>query len=1119
MIKLSRIVSLITAAALVMSLHIPAMAAENGTDTTDTLVINSVRVDGNTVTVQGESDSDVVAALVNPGSTEADVKANPFLGAVSGFDYFETNKQGEFTITFYKEGLSGDYHMRVANSTSNVYFALDGSKAEKNIYVSPTGNDEADGSIDTPLKTLDAAKLKVREHNPALEKVTVTLLDGEYDCTNTEFTSEDSGLADNRVKYVAQEGAVFKGTKKIPYSSFKKVTDADVLSKLDTDAAKNVLCVKLDENGFTKDDINFLADYQAGKSVSPLSIYVDSKRQMLSRYPNSGFMRIDDVIQEGGNSRHNVNPHLGAVFSQYDSHIKKWQTAENAYGVGYFGAEYSSEWAKIKSVSEENHTITFDDWTVYGVKKNYRWYITNLIEEMDVPGEWYIDIDNMLLYYYPSEDFNENSKFEIAVNSNPVMTINGASYIDFSGFNITETAGMGVVINEGDNISIKDFDISQTKSYGIMASGNNITIDGCKIHNTHDTGIYLSKGGNRNTLTSSGNVISNNYFYKTATDSGSNWHGGIQVGANNVGTVVKNNLFQGINNYSYTYGGNDNKFSYNEIWAANRETGDSCPVYSGRNLSEYGNVISYNYVHECYNPNDMIYANYGVNSGDDWESGTIIENNIIYFGKKNKTSCTGTHSRDNTIRYNISVCAGTGVELVDRYRWIKDIRAVETWSTLSASLNKASGLDIGYAETEIWQAKYPQISTILQDVEDNNGKFMVRDNVVTDNVSVDAPNKIDDSFKQLSTVDRNLDIDDYDIFVDSDNHDFRITAEAMAKYNLDENIINENNFEMSRIGIQGTEEKTYDEFKLTYPYNNSTVDAESVNLSWTAAEYSDKYKVEIATDNSFSNVVYTTDTIYENISVDELLPGTTYYWRVKAKNSSKQVGNEWDTTNGVYSFKTSNGIVSAANSSYEVNDNKVIINADVTNKTQDNVDNSDLMFAFYGENGELQKVKIESCDIASGDNFNRSYEYTDIEAGAQFKMFFWNKSLKPITPIAYPIKKNTFVPAEYEIDTYETQDDSAVFTVTTEAAGMYDVYYYADESSTASSADVKFLNAGGVAGGEAYVTTLDLSSKGGYVFIGRYNITAPDGSGIATITVTPNDGTLSLGKIKAIEAK
>ena len=102
---------------------------------------------------------------------------------------------------------------------------------------------------------------------------------------------------------------------------------------------------------------------------------------------------------------------------------------------------------------------------------------------------------------------------------------------------------------------------------------------------------------------------------------------------------------------------------------------------------------------------------------------------------------------------------------------------------------------------------------------------------------------------------------------------------------------------------------------------------------------------------------------------------------------------------------------------------------------------------------------------------------------------------------------------------YQNVEYSAVFTVTTEAAGMYDVYYYADESSTASSADVKFLNAGGVAGGEAYVTTLDLSSKGGYVFIGRYNITAPDGSGIATITVTPNDGTLSLGKIKAIEAK
>jgi len=74
---------------------------------------------------------------------------------------------------------------------------------------------------------------------------------------------------------------------------------------------------------------------------------------------------------------------------------------------------------------------------------------------------------------------------------------------------------------------------------------------------------------------------------------------------------------------------------------------------------------------------------------------------------------------------------------------------------------------------------------------------------------------------------------------------------------------------------------------LTSPSNAATGVSTSPTLTWSAATNTTSYKVLVATDAGFSTIVTNqsgvTDTSYGLSGLD---PGTTYYWRIEADNSS-----------------------------------------------------------------------------------------------------------------------------------------------------------------------------------------------------------------------------------------
>lgn len=88
---------------------------------------------------------------------------------------------------------------------------------------------------------------------------------------------------------------------------------------------------------------------------------------------------------------------------------------------------------------------------------------------------------------------------------------------------------------------------------------------------------------------------------------------------------------------------------------------------------------------------------------------------------------------------------------------------------------------------------------------------------------------------------------------------------------------------------------------LSSPENNSLgILLENIEVSWNAAQYASTYKLEVSTDQNFTNLFNTQDNITSTkTSLPKLQKLTEYYWRVKSLNNSGE--SNWST---VWKFKT-----------------------------------------------------------------------------------------------------------------------------------------------------------------------------------------------------------------------
>ena len=531
------------------------------------------------------------------------------------------------------------------------------------LFVATNGNDAWSGNLaapnadktDGPLSTLAAARDRIRK----LRK------DGDFDEVGAEIIirggvyclpetlklgPEDSGNMSAGIRYEAYENEkpILMGAK--PLAGWMVHKD-------------KILKTNVNEQGF--------------KGIYFRQLFFDGARQHLARYPNfdpqnpygGGWAYADGkpvpmYAEVPGETRRDFN------YRQQDE--RTWSRPDELEVFVFARYNWWNNIVRVKAVDHAARHITLAADASYAIRPLDRYYVRNALEELDAPGEWYLDKKDGTLYFWPPVGGNSVADRKSATELPPtkvvyaphlrtIVELKGVKCVDFTGITFENCEGTAVELKDCEHCSIEACTIRNVGDYhgsGVSVfNGKENRVVGCDISNTGSHGVSLS-GGDRIKLVPGGNEAVNNYIHHV----GVYYKQGVGVSMSGCGNRAAHNLIHDGPRMGIMFSGNNLILEYNHIRHVNLETEDTGAVYTGGRdwISSRGTVIRHNYFHDI--------LGYG-RVGDRWTSphfawgvylddntgGVDVIGNIVV-----RAFRAGLHlhnGRDNLIENNIFVDA------------------------------------------------------------------------------------------------------------------------------------------------------------------------------------------------------------------------------------------------------------------------------------------------------------------------------------------------------------------------------------------------------------------------------------------------------------------------------
>ena len=246
-------------------------------------------------------------------------------------------------------------------------FMVTSVTGQQTYFISSCGNDSADGSLDSPLLHIHEAI--ERGENSDDQEIHVYIREGKY-YLDTSLVIDADKWKNKRLTLSAynNESVVLSGARKLSLNWVKQ------------------------KNGIWK------SKTEAGKGDQ---LFVDGEKRILARYPN-----FEEGAIFNGTAADAIAP----------ARVKRWKSPEG----GFIHTLHARDWGDMHYVitGKDDKSVLFEGGYQNNRPSNmhdkYR-FVENIYEELDAPGEWFLDGKAGYLYYYPYPDENiDNEIFEIA---------------------------------------------------------------------------------------------------------------------------------------------------------------------------------------------------------------------------------------------------------------------------------------------------------------------------------------------------------------------------------------------------------------------------------------------------------------------------------------------------------------------------------------------------------------------------------------------------------------------------------------------------------------------------------------------------------------------------------
>ena len=747
---------------------------------------------------------------------------------------------------------------------------------EYNIYVDCNASSEGNGELASPFSSIEAARdyLREQKNNGNFSEMTINinLRDGTYNLDSSFILlKEDSGTSENPIVYknYANENVELTFNKKLNITDAKITDDEEILSKIPDSAQGKIVEIDLKSYGITDFGTYPRRNYNNSYGSDDFSageFFIDGKAQTFARYPNgNSYIKTGEIVKKGATGANSVSRESESWIFKCDSErLERWKNAENAYIWGFLANDYGFCNAKIKNIDTDNKTVETSYGLVYGISENKDFYIANLIEELDFPGEYYVDTESGILYFYPPYDLT-SSELVFTDVYDSVIKMENTSYVTVEGIKISGSKTCGIEMTDAVNCEIKDCEITNTGFYGVnMTRCLNSGVNGGSIHDVGARAVQINDSGDRENLVSSDCYVKNCDIYSWSR---------IAVVINaiqalrSVGVNISNNCLHDAPMAAiHLQNSNNCTIEYNEIYDVLQQTNDNGAIYTGQLWDCGGHVIQNNLIHDIkVNRGSNTTHAFGVYFDDTYSGGSIL-NNVFH---KVATPLIIGGGSDNKVVGNIAVdCPNSFIMDSRGYDGIAQNRVAYPDGASYKSL-----MSMPY-ESEIWKKEYPYLEYYFTD--EFRGKGIPARNYFKSNYFLGTDNPVtlaDIAVEYGYFADNYYDDKEFE-FKDKEKLDFTLSADSEF-YTL---CPEAEQWDVSKAGTDSESLKQND-IKLMTPFHKSIKNnSEEIIFSWIDTGYTGPYKLKVASDKEMKNIVYEEECYTDSIAVNSLDGGKNHYW-------------------------------------------------------------------------------------------------------------------------------------------------------------------------------------------------------------------------------------------------
>ncbi|MFM0026982.1 right-handed parallel beta-helix repeat-containing protein [Paraburkholderia madseniana] len=544
---------------------------------------------------------------------------------------------------------------------------------------------------------IEVLKIYKKEHPASTEPLEIELYPGVYRVSNPiDIPGELSGTSKAPLRiYAKKRGTVWVSggvalENPLPLSDAEKArfpsSGADRMVKYDLRAA----------------GVNVQGPFNHGTERNSegaySALYVDHAPMQIARWPRDGFLKIVAAYP---------------MQVRLDRPLPKDLSAQSdLWAIGYWSNDYSMESLQVHSSSESVDTLDILTYPRRPVKNGQRIYFENVAAGVMSRGNWYLDSSAGMIYLLP-KDANRKQIVEVA-NTDHLLTIAGGSGINITGVNFELSRGTAIDIRDADHVKLENCEIRNIGLLAVKFTGKNGGVYNCSIHDAGSGGVDI-EGGDRATLTSGNLGVFNSKIYRYSQF---DWTYRPAISTSGVGNAASGNEIYDAQHVAIILHGNDHVLEYNHIHDVDKDVSDAGAIYFGRDWTERGNVIRYNFIDNISPSNGRLI--YGVYL-DDQASGAKIYGNVF--------SNVGTGvfiggGRDNQVKDNVFVDTPVAILADDRGM---------TWQTSSVT-DANSELRRRYASVLHAPVAFEKYSHLKQLLSDDPGA--PKYNVVRRNVMI-----------------------------------------------------------------------------------------------------------------------------------------------------------------------------------------------------------------------------------------------------------------------------------------------------------------------------------------------------------------------------------------------